>query len=370
LRTQAVPIAPLPEQRRIVDAIETQFTRLDAGVAGLKGIQAKLKRYRAAVLKAAVEGALTEVWRAQHPDVEPASALLDRIIHERRAAWEDAERAKYAKAGRTPPKGWQDKYKEAAELDTTALPSLPVGWCWATVEQLAASEPNAITDGPFGSNLKTEHYTTVGPRVIRLQNIGDGFFKDAFAFINEEQFIKLNKHRVFAGDLVIAALGDNPPRSCIIPTSVGPAIVKADCICFKPSPYVLNRFVNAALNSEPTRRQTASLLHGIGRPRLNLTEIKSIAVPLPPLQEQEQIVAEVERRLSVVAEVEAQVQAELTRAERLRQSILKQAFAGQLVPQDPDDEPASALLERIHASKSGRASAAVDEPDAVQLRLM
>ena len=167
----------------------------------------------------------------------------------------------------------------------------------------------------------------------------------------------------------MAALGDNPPRSCIIPDYVGPAIVKADCIRFKSSSHVLNSYVNHALNSDPTRRRTASLIHGIGRPRLNLTEIKSISVPLPPLAEQEQIVAEVERRLSVVAETEAQVEADLKRAERLRQSILKQAFAGKLVPQDPEDEPAGVLLERIRSQTQAGADTGRPEK-ALQLRLL
>jgi type I restriction enzyme S subunit len=184
-------------------------------------------------------------------------------------------------------------------------------------------------------------------RVIRLQNIGDGVFRDEKAFISPERFEALAKHRVYVGDIVIAALGERPPRSCMVPDYVGPAIVKADCIRFKPSVHVTLAYLNAVLNAEPTRKRTAALLHGVGRPRLNLTEIKSIIVPLPPLSEQEQIVAEVERRLSVVAELEAEVEANLKRAERLRQSILREAFAGRLVPQDPNDEPASALLGRM-----------------------
>lgn len=364
-----VPLAPTAEQERIVEAIETQFTRLDACTAGLKAIQAKLKRYRAAVLKAAVDGTLTAAWRARHPDVEPASVLLQRILQERRNAWEQAELAKYAKAGKMPPKGWENRYVEPVAPYDADLPELPDGWCWATVAQLAAAEANAITDGPFGSNLKTEHYTAAGPRVIRLQNIGDGVFRDDKVFISETHYRSLRKHEIVVGDLVIAALGDNPPRSCIIPEYVGPAIGKADCIRFKTSPHVLNSYINYALNAEPTRRRTASLLHGIGRPRLNLTEIKSILIPVPSDAEQEQIVAEVERRLSVVAEMEAQIQAALKRADRLRQSILKEAFAGRLVPQDPEDEPANVLLERIKAQRNGRATRGTDT-HAVQLQLI
>jgi type I restriction enzyme S subunit len=100
-----IALAPSAEQQRIVTAIEQYFSRLDAGVATLKVVQAKLKRYRAAVLKAAVEGTLSEAWRAQHPDVEPAPVLLQRILQERRSAWEQAELARFAKAGKAPSKG-------------------------------------------------------------------------------------------------------------------------------------------------------------------------------------------------------------------------------------------------------------------------
>lgn len=358
IRKIRVPLAPLSEQHRIVAEIETQFTRLDAAVTALRRAQANLKRYRASVLQAACEGRLVpteaELARADGRSYEPADQLLQRILQERRAKWE-AEQLTHMQAQRKVPRDdqWKSKYKEPVTPDTSELPELPEGWGWATVEQLGADQANAITDGPFGSNLKTAHYTSSGPRVIRLQNIGDGVFIDAYAHISQEHYESLLKHRIEAGDLVIAALGERPPRACIIPPSVGPAIVKADCIRFKPEPrLVLSKFLNCALNTEPTRARTVSIVHGIGRPRLNLGEVKALILPLPPLSEQHRIVAEVERRLSVIDELEATIAANLKRAERLRQAILKRAFEGKLVPQDPTDEPASVLLERIRAERA------------------
>ena len=337
----------LPQQRRIVAEIEKQFTGLEAGVVALRRVQANLKRYRAAVLKAACEGKLvpTEAELARVGRVPPRRArpnaknatsgdaayddapyetgeqLLRRILAERRKNW----------TGR-------GKYKEPAAPGTTSLPPLPDGWTWATVEQLAAPEPNSITDGPFGSNLKTEHYMGSGPRVIRLQNIGDGVYVNEEAHISQAHFERLDKHHVFANDVVIAGFGENPPRSCIIPEALGPAIVKADCIRFKPHGSVTPKYLNAALNSEPVRKRTKGMVHGVGRPRLNLGEIKSIVLPLPPLTEQTRIVAEVERRLSVVEELETVVSVNLQRATRLRQSILHKAFTGQLLTTDNADD--------------------------------
>jgi type I restriction enzyme S subunit len=357
--SETVPlvIAPAAEQHRIVAEIEKQFTRLDTAVAALKRTQANLKRYRASVLKAACEGRLVpteaELARTEGRDYEPADRLLACILNERRAKWEADQLARMQAQGKTPKDDrWKEKYQEPVAPDTTDLPELPEGWVWTTVEQLASLEPNVLTDGPFGSNLKTSHYTPTGPRVIRLQNIGDGVFVDAYAHISQQHYESLEKHHIQAGDLVIAALGEKPPRACIIPPSVGPAIVKADCIRFKPEPQLaLPKFLNCMLNAEPTRARTASIVHGVGRPRLNLGEIRAIILPLPPLPEQHRIVAEVERRLSVIDELESTIDADLKRAERLRQSILKRAFAGKLVPQDPNDEPASVLLERIRAER-------------------
>jgi len=154
------PLPPLYEQRRIVAEIEKQFTRLEAGVGALKRVQANLKRYRAAVLKAACEGKLVPTEAGLHqkpetgnlkPEFETGAELLERILEERRKTWQG-----------------RGKYKEPAAPDTTDLPELPDGWVWATVEQLAAPEPNSITDGPFGSNVKTEYYKESGPSVIRI----------------------------------------------------------------------------------------------------------------------------------------------------------------------------------------------------------
>jgi type I restriction enzyme S subunit len=356
-----IPLPPLPEQRRIVAEIEKQFTRLEAGVAALRRVQANLKRYRAAVLKAACEGKLVpteaELQKDEgrrmknenkrrsdaatssfipHPSsFESGSALLARILTERRKNWIVAAASRRRSSGKQSRDGSATgQYKEPAAPDTSKLSELPDGWTWATVEQLAAPEPNSITDGPFGSNLKTEHYMDCGPRVIRLQNIGDGVYVDDEAHISQAHFERLQKHRIFASDVVIAGFGENPPRSCIIPEALGPAIVKADCIRFKPHGSVMPKYMNAALNSDPVRKRTKGMVHGVGRPRLNLGEIKSIALPLPPLAEQTRIVAEMERRLSVVEELEAVVSANLQRATRLRQSILQKAFSGGFIPSE------------------------------------
>jgi type I restriction enzyme S subunit len=208
--------------------------------------------------------------------------------------------------------------------------------------ELSANEPNSITDGPFGSNLKTAHYVESGPRVIRLQNIGDGYFVDSGAHISSEHFQLLQKHRVFEGDLVIAALGQNLPRACLIPGSVGPAVVKADCIRFKAHPRLADpRFLNWMPNAEPTRRRTTAVVHGVGRPRMNLGAIKSIPLPIAPLVEQRRIVAAIEEQFTRLDAAVASLQRARANLRRYRAAVLATAFEGRLVPSE-------AALARLH----------------------
>ncbi len=194
--------------------------------------------------------------------------------------------------------------------------------------------------------------TESGPRVIRLQNIAPHTFIDEEAHISEEHYKKLKKHAVYPGDLVIRALGEPAPVACAVPLWLGEAIVKADCIRFRPAENdVSSTYAMYALNSSPVQQRTTAIIHGVGRPRLNLSEIKNIAVPLPPTAEQSEIAEGIERNLSVVDKLVATVEANLKHAGSLRQAILKRAFEGKLVSQDSSDEPASELLKRIRRER-------------------
>ena len=204
---------------------------------------------------------------------------------------------------------------------------LPAGWATANIDDLV-SEPGAITDGPFGSNLKTSHYTDAGPRVIRLQNIGDGVFIDEEAHIANDHYQSLLKHAVNAGDLVIASLGTDLPRSCVIPPRVPPAIVKADCIRVRLHHELDPRFVNFMLNSPPLRRMANELVHGIGRPRLGLRGIRQLEIPIAPAAEQERIVEALETQLSRLDAVNASLRSARQKLVALRRSMLSSAVSG------------------------------------------
>jgi type I restriction enzyme S subunit len=357
LYDQTIPLPPLPEQKRIVTKVEELLARVNAAKEHLAKVTVILKRFRQAVLVAACSGRLTAEWRAVNSRIEFASQRLEIVLNERRRKWESGELFK-KKPRDVLHKKSKQKYREPSKPILTDLPIIDKTWTWATMDQLTTHEPNAITDGPFGSNPKTEHYREAGPRVIRLQNIGDGVFIDEYAHISPEHFTRLSKHCIFPGDVAIAALGDPVPRACIIPSSVGPAIVKADCIRFHPHPALADcSYVAYALNDQATRSRMTEVVHGVGRARLNLGEIKAIPIRLPPLMEQQEIVQRVEALLKLANSIEERLTVAASRANKLTQAILAKAFHGELVPTEADlarregrsYEPASALLARIKA---------------------
>lgn len=343
LKKLTIPLPPLPEQLRIVEKVEKLLDRVRNANTSIDKVPILLKQFRQAVIAAACSGKLIE----QDSNDEPASVLLERIRVERKNKWDADLIAK----GRGPKK---HKYEEPAEPNMSELPELPSGWVWVTAEMLASSEPHSFTDGPFGSNLKTSDYTEKGARVIRLQNLGIAEFKDDLkAFVSRAKFLYLKKHEAKAGDIVIAALADPVGRTCIVPDGVGDAIVKADCIRLRVEPKIcLNKYAMLALNTGDHFKRAEAAAHGVGRLRVNFSDVKAFVVPLPPLAEQRRIVTRVGELFKIAATIEAAVAKAKANSSNVTQSILVKAFGGNLVEQDPNDQPASELLDEIRKRKA------------------
>jgi len=341
----AFPLPPEDEQRRIVSEIEKQFTRLEAGVAALRRVQANLKRYRAAVLKAACEGrlvpteaelSLSQPSTKDHQRAyESGEALLARILTERRKNWErnagsgdPAYKGRHVEAvGRVPSRGvrGRGKYKEPAAPDTTNLPQIAEGWTWASVEQLG--------DVQLGRQRSPKNVSKNYPtKYIRAANITErgidvsDVLEMEFSPAERERFALRN------GDIMLSEASGSPSQ-------VGkPAVWRGELelCCFQNTvlrlrPAVVgSKFVLVAFQHCFANGIFAKVAGGVGINHLGAEKFSAIPFPLPPLAEQTRIVAEVERRLSVVDELEAVVSANLQRATRLRQSILQKAFNGQL----------------------------------------
>ena len=301
-------VPPLPEQQRIVAEIEKQLTRLEAGVAALRRAQANLKRYRAAVLKAACEGRLVpteaELARREGREYESGEQILARTLQA------------VPQSKGTPAPG-----------SASDLPALPEGWTWATFQQLS----KRVTVGHVGP-MKHE-YVAEGVPFLRSQNIRPGRFDpDGLLHIRREFHSKLAKSVVRPGDLAVVRSG-SVGVTCVIPESLG----EANCsdLVLIQGPRALNPYFGAYYMNSIARRRVEAGKVGVALTHFNTKAVAAMPVPLPPLAEQHRIVAEVERRLSVIEELEAAVAANLARAARLRQAILQRAFSGQLVAPAP-----------------------------------
>jgi type I restriction enzyme S subunit len=339
-----IPLPPLPEQRRIVAKIEELFSELDAGVATLKRIQAALKRYRASVLKAACEGKLVP----QDPSGEPASQLLERILAERRAKWEEEQRAK----GKDPAKV---KYEEPLPPDVEGLPELPEGWVWSNIERLAEITPNALKAGPFGSALKKEFYTETGYKIYGQEQVirGDPFYGDYY--IDEQRYKALRACAVKPGDVLVSLVG-TIGKVLVLPAGIAAGIINPRLLKLSLDTRMIDpSYLRIYIESHAARHFFSLASHGGTMDILNLKILKQLPIPVPPLAEQKRILNEIEYFTSLTEQIGATVEANLKRAERLRQAILKRAFEGRLVPQDPADESAGVLLERIRAQRETQA---------------
>lgn len=347
VRKFALPLAPPPEQERIADTLDELLSDLDAGVAALERVQKKLTHYRAAVLKAAVEGDLTADWRAQHPDTEPASALLPRILTERRRRWEEDQLRKLQEAGKEPPKNWKAKYRIPPTPKSTEVVKLPKTWICTCLGQLFA-----VHVGATPSREKKAYWNGTIPWVAS----GEVQFcriRTTRERISEEGLAASSTRLNPVGSVILNMIGEGKTRG-----KVGILEIEAcnnqNCAAIWVSETpVLPEFVYFWLLYQ--YEQTRQLGSGNNQSAMNKAIVEQIKIPLPPLAEQEAIVEAVEAQLSVIDHLEADIAAKLKSAQGLRQSILRHAFTGQLVPQDPNDEPASELLKRIATERAERA---------------
>jgi type I restriction enzyme, S subunit len=300
-----IPVPDLTAQDEIVAELEKQFSRLDEAVANLQRVKANLKRYKASVLKAAVEGRLVEneasLASREARTYETGEQLLQRILEERRA--------------RLAGKG---KFKIPKKPSGSDLPELPEGWIWSSFEAVA----DRVTVGHVGS-MKNE-YVEKGVPFLRSQNVRPNRFDpEGLKYITDEFHASLAKSALSPGDIAVVRSG-SVGISCVIPDAL-PVANCSDLVIIKSPRGVESHYGAYYLNSVVESRIAAGRV-GVALVHFNTQSVAELPLPLPPMAEQRRIAAEVDRHVSIIREVEAEVDANLQRAQALRQATLAKAF--------------------------------------------
>jgi type I restriction enzyme, S subunit len=302
----SLPIAPLAEQRRIVAKLEKLLRGVDACHYRLARIPALLKRFRQAVLAASCSGRLTADWREKNPDAEPYPV----------AAVETEE-------------------------------EFPASWRAATLGSLTT----LVTSGSRGW---AKYYSDSGSTFIRAQNINADFLNlDDIAFVRPPVSAEGLRTKVQQHDILVTITGANVTKSALVEMSIKDAYISQHVALVRLKDTRLSKFVfQSVISATHGRKQLLAAAYGQGKPGLNLDNVRDVVVGLPQLAEQQEIVRRVESLFALADQIEARYAKAKAYVEKLTPSLLARAFRGELVPQDPNDEPASALLERIRKNKS------------------
>ncbi len=300
LKRLPIPLAPLPEQKRIADKLDAVLARVDACRERLDRVPGILKRFRQSVLAAATSGELTREWR-------------DGV---------DAE--------------WEER----------------------SIEQFCPDERYALAIGPFGSNLKVADYRGEGVPLVFVREIRARKFGNAGTkYVTQEKAAELRAHAVRPGDLLITKMGDPPGDTAIYPLDRPPAIMTADVVCMRVDPRIANTsFVGYAIESPLGRKRIGEITAGVAQQKISLERFRTMLLPVPPLPEQVEIARRVGELFELAERLERRIRAARDSIDRSTPCALAKAFRGELVPQDPKDEPASALLARIATERSAIAA--------------
>lgn len=330
-----LPIAPLPEQHRIVKKIEELFSELDNGVASLKKVLEQLKTYRQAVLKWAFEGKLTEKWRNAHQDsLEDADTLLEQIKAERKRHyqqqledWKQAlkEWENNGKETKKPTKPQQPKdLPPLTKEELSNLPSLPNGWMWVKLGYMTIGTE-------YGTSSKSQKEGKIP--VLRMGNIQNGIidWSDLVFTSNEDeirQYLLQENDVLFNRTNSPELVGKTAIYSGKVPAIFAGYLIRINQINSIVNAKYLTYFLNSTIAKNHGNKVKTD---GVNQSNINGEKLCNYPFPYISLQEQTQIVQEIESRLSVCDQLEATLTENLNKAEALRQSILKRAFEGKLV---------------------------------------
>lgn len=337
-----IRLAPIPEQRRIVAKVDGLTARTARARKELDRIPTLIARYKQRLLALAFSGELTAGWRTVNPKFQTS---LESVRANRRADTRLARR------------------KRSAILPGYELPAT---WAWISPDEVAADTKYSIGIGPFGSNLVRTDYRQSGVRLVFVRDIRREKFEDADArYVDESKAAELHQHIASSGDVLITKMGDPPGDSALFPRDAKPAVITADCIKLTPHDQLVTaEYLNFAIRSEIVQSQFKAITAGVAQQKVSLDRFRQLALPIAPLEEQAEIVRRIESAFRWLDRMAADHGAAARLLPKLDAAILAKAFRGELVPQNPNDEPARVLLQRI----SGQRETAAHKPKTVGKR--
>ncbi len=345
-------LPPAKEQKRIASKLRRLLIRERRLRQDLDALPALMQQYRATVLEAACTGRLVpteaELACKEQREYQPAPVLLERILNERRAKWEAVQLAKMRAAGKEPEDDkWREKYEEPAPPKTPVSVELPAGWTWANLDQLKHFSI-------YGPRFSNRDYASAGTPVLRTSDINpSGKVDVATAPKLRLNYEDLSKYYVWQGDLLITRTGSL--GTVAVFNDEIKAIPGAYLIHFRlAAPTITSWYVFQVLRSPRGQEYLQGQGTGIGRQNLNVPILDAFPIPLPPLAEQERIVAEINRSMEIIESIESLVTSVLEDSSRLRVSLFHHAVSGNMVSQSRQDGRASFLLKRIEASKKSQ----------------
>ncbi|MBB1468225.1 restriction endonuclease subunit S [Pseudoalteromonas sp. SG41-5] len=349
-------LPPSNEQARIFDKLEELFSELDAGVKELKAAQTKLSQYRQSLLKSAVEGSLTQQWRAENSDrvQETGEQLLARILKQRREQWQQQKLAEFAEKGKMPPKNWQDKYSEPVRPDTTDLPKLPEGWVWASLDMIISKVEAGKSFKCLERPPELDEYGVVKVSAVTWGEYNEQESKTCTrADLENDTILIKEEDFLFSRANTTELVG-----ACVIAKGVSRKVMLSDKILRlrfveDKLKYWLLQFMRGELGR--TQIEYAATGNQASMKNVSQGKLLKFAVPLPPLSEVEEVQRNLTSAFQYIVNSASEAEITLKFLHAQRKNILKSAFSGQLEPQDPNDAPASLLLEKIKQEREALA---------------